>query len=294
MRNQKRRKRRKAKRIKGVFVLCLCAVVAFGVWKQIDKGAEENILAEFVETFGEEKKGYTIGAPKVLKDSEIERELKELAREHEKFAEVYNMKDNYSKDMLGALCNNPEMIDFVKDYLNAEQKTNGGITRKELEEKFPLFLQWDKRWGYASYGGSNIGMSGCAPTCLSMVIVGLTGNKNATPAQVADFAAKNGYYIEGTGTSWSLMTSGCLEYGINGREISLDKDIVFKELEQGHPIICSVRAGDFTTQGHFITLVGVEDGKIKVNDPNSTYRSKETWEFDQLMGQIKNLWAFSA
>lgn len=294
MKNRKRRKRRRAKRIKGICLLCLCAVAGFGIWKQMDKDVGENILAEIAETFGQEKKGYTIEAPRVLEEIEIEQKLKELAEEYEEFEEVYKIRDNYSKDMLAALCNNPEMIEFVKDYLNAEQKANGGITKEELQEKFPLFLQWDKRWGYASYGSSNIGMSGCAPTCLSMVIVALTGNKNATPAQVANFAVENGYYVEGTGTSWSLMTSGGTEYGINGREISLDKDIVFHELEQGHPIICSVRAGDFTTQGHFITLVGVEDGKIKVNDPNSTYRSKETWEFDQLMGQIKNLWAFTA
>lgn len=294
MRNQKRRKRRRARRIKGICVIGLCAVIGFGLWKQMDTDLKENILAEITKNFGEEETGYQIKAPKILEDFEIEEKLGKLAGEYDEFSEVYEKRDNYPKDMLAALCNNPEMIDFVKGYLDAEKKANGGITRDELEERFPLFLQWDKRWGYASYGNSNIGMSGCAPTCLSMVIVGLTGNKDATPAQVAKFAWKNGYYIEGTGTSWSLMTNGCLEYGIRGQEISLDKDIIFKELEQGHPVICSVRAGDFTTAGHFILLVGVEDGKIKVNDPNSTYRSNWIWEYDKLRGQIKNLWAFSA
>ena len=294
MKNQKRRKRRRARKIKGMCILCLCAVVGLGLWKQMNKDMGENILAEIADVFSEEKKDYIIEAPKVLEENEIEEKLKELAGEYDEFSEVYEMRDNYPKDMLAALCNNPEMVDFVKGYFDAEKKASGEITRSELEERFPLFLQWDKRWGYASYGNSNIGMSGCAPTCLSMVIVGLTGNKDATPAQVANFAWKNGYYIEGTGTSWSLMTNGCLEYGISGREISLDKDIIFRELEQGHPVICSVRAGDFTTSGHFILLVGVEDGKIKVNDPNSTYRSKETWDYDKLREQIKNLWAFSA
>lgn len=293
MKNQKRRRRRRTKKIKRIFGIGLCVVVGFFLIKQIDEKNAGNILTEIAGAFKEEKKELVIEAPKVLEEPEIEEKLKRLADEYEDFQEVYQKRDSYSKDMLMSLCNNPEMIEFVKNYLNAEQKANGGITRKELEEKFPLFLQWDKRWGYVSYGSSNVGMSGCAPTCLSMVIVGLTKNKNATPAHIASFAIEKGYYIEGTGTSWSLMTSGCLEYGITGKQISLDKDIVFRELEQGHPIICSVRAGDFTTQGHFITLVGVEDGKIKVNDPNSTYRSKKTWEFDQLKGQIKNLWAFS-
>ena len=55
-----------------------------------------------------------------------------------------------------------------------------------------------------------------------------------------------------------------------------------------------MRPGDFTTQGHFIVLVGGEDGKIIVNDPNSKERSSLLWEYDTLAGQIKNLWVFEA
>lgn len=293
MKNQKRRKRRRARKIKRIFVIGFCFFAGLGLWKQMNTETKGTTVVDILETFTEKKKDYVIEAPQILDDAEIEKRLKNLAEEYEEFQEVYEKRRNYSNDMLAALCNNPEMIDFVKGYFDAGKEANGGITGKELEEKFPLFLQWDKRWGYVSYGNSNIGMSGCAPACLSMVIVALTGNKDASPDQVANFAWKNGYYIEGTGTSWSLMTSGCLEYGVNGKEISLNRDIMFKELEQGHPIICSVRAGDFTTLGHFIVLVGIEDGKIKVNDPNSTYRSRETWEYDRLAGQIKNLWAFS-
>ena len=38
-------------------------------------------------------------------------------------------------------------------------------------------------------------------------------------------------------------------------------------LENGEPVICSMRPGDFTTKGHFIVLVGMEDGKIRVQCP---------------------------
>ena len=48
-------------------------------------------------------------------------------------------------------------------------------------------------------------------------------------------------------------------------------------LENGEPVICSMRPGDFTTKGHFIVLVGMEDGKIRVHDPNSAQRSSQLW-----------------
>ena len=45
----------------------------------------------------------------------------------------------------------------------------------------PLFLQWDPRWGYTEYGeDSFLGLSGCGPTCLSMVLYYLTGDKSLT------------------------------------------------------------------------------------------------------------------
>ena len=61
----------------------------------------------------------------------------------------------------------------------------------------------------------------------------------------------------------------------------------------GRPaIICSVRPGDFTTTGHFILLAGLEEGGIRVNDPNSPQNSEKLWAYETLEPQIRNLWAF--
>ena len=65
------------------------------------------------------------------------------------------------------------------------------------------------------------------------------------------------------------MTEGSEHFGIQGSELVLDQSIIFSELEKGHPIICSMCPGDFTTTGHFIVLAGTKYGKIQVNDPNS-------------------------
>ena len=135
-------------------------------------------------------------------------------------------------------------------------------------------------------------MSGCGPTSLAMVIAGLTKDNSITPYKIAKYAEENGYYVQDVGTSWSLMTEGAKSFGINSRQISLSKQVIFNALEQGHPIICSMKKGDFTNSGHFIVLVAIENGNIKVNDPNSKERSSVLWPYERLEGQIKNLWEF--
>ena len=166
------------------------------------------------------------------------------------------------------------------------------LTEEELAADVPLLLQTDMRWDWISYGESTIGESGCAPTCISMIAVGLTKNKKATPKAVAEYAEKNGYYVEGSGTTWDFITRGCAHFGVQGVEISLDRAVVERELGAGHPIICSMRPGDFTTEGHFIVLTGVRDGGIEIHDPNSAENSEMLWDYDRLAPQIKNLWSF--
>ena len=40
-------------------------------------------------------------------------------------------------------------------------------------------------------------------------------------------------------------------------------------------------------------LAGLEEGGIRVNDPNSPQNSEKLWAYDTLEPQIRNLWAFS-
>lgn len=230
--------------------------------------------------------------PKLYEGSDLEKELESLAQESSDYRQIYEKREQYPEDVLTALCANPEMVDFVKNYLEADGTVSGGITEKELGQDIPLLIQWDERWGYAGYGQSDVGLSGCAPTCVSMVAVGLTKDKNLTPDVVAEYAYREGYYMDGTGTAWSFMTEGCRHFGIIGEELGLDESMIQNNLASGNPIICSMRPGDFTTQGHFIVLSGIQDGKIIVNDPNSRQRSSVLWDYETLKGQIKNLWVF--
>lgn len=222
----------------------------------------------------------------------IKSRLKKLSKEDDRVSDIIKNYNSYPEALLDMLSRDIDLLDFVLNYHDKSGKVFSetiDVRRGEI----PLLLQWDERWGYASYGENMIAISGCAPTSLAMVISGLTGDTSITPYKVAKYAEDNGFYIDGTGTSWSLMTSGSEFFGIDAKQISLSKDNIFSELENGHPIIASMREGDFTTAGHFIVLTGVSNGKIKVNDPNSKKRSSLLWDYDRLESQIKNLWSFS-
>lgn len=189
--------------------------------------------------------------------------------------------------------NNPETADFIKNYPSMKDNPPAEDIGEVTKGVIPHLLQWDERWGYQIYGDNMIAVNGCGPTAISMVAAGLTGDGNITPYKVAKYAEEQGYYTGESGTSWSLMTDGAQQWGIRGEELGLSREEIFSALENGSPIICSMRPGDFTTTGHFIVLAGVEDGQIRVNDPNSVKRSEELWDYETLEYQINNLWAYT-
>ena len=203
------------------------------------------------------------------------------------------MKRGIPSELLEMLERNPDMADFVAGYPKADRKRVGSFSRDEIEAAHPLLLQWDKRWGYYEYGGSMIAVSGCGPVCLSMVVLGLK-HEAVLPSEIADFSERAGYYVRGSGTSWTLMTEGAAHFGLTGREISLNEDAMKSVLDSSGLIICAMGPGDFTTEGHFIVLWGYDGEGFRVNDPNSRQRSSESWSFDRLRPQIRNLWGYQA
>lgn len=207
---------------------------------------------------------------------------------------VYEQAGDVSDTLRELVENNPETVDFVRNYQEKKDAPPAEDIGEVTAGVIPHLLQWDERWGYQIYGDNMIAVNGCGPTVISMVAAGLTGDNTITPYRVAKFAEENGYYEGEAGTSWSLMTEGAQQFGIYGEEMGLDENGIFSALESGNPIICSMRPGDFTTTGHFIVLVGTEDGRIRVNDPNSVKRSEKLWDYETLYPQINNLWVYTA
>lgn len=184
---------------------------------------------------------------------------------------------------------NPETREFVLNWpFRENQKVD--ITSYDSTQ-VPLFLQWDPMWGYADYGSSCLAITGCGPTCLAMVGYHLTGDRNMTPDRIAQFAQHSGYYESGYGSSWKLISEGAGKLGMKATELPLVKKKMTDALEAGHPVILAMGKGNFTSSGHYIVLTGVEDGAFRVNDPNSRLRSDKLWTYEELEGQIRNIWA---
>lgn len=164
------------------------------------------------------------------------------------------------------------------------------LTAEERNGKEPLFLQTDERWRNEKYGESVISESGCAPSCLAMVIVSLTGKRDITPAKVARYSEKKGYYVEGQGTLWTFIPEGSRHYGLQARELALSESVMYQMLDAGGKVICAMGPGDFTTEGHFIEVYGYDEEGFRVHDPNSLQRSRKSWKYNKLEKQIRNLW----
>ena len=102
----------------------------------------------------------------------------------------------------------PEASSFVTAYPLKKDKHPFINLRNEIKPgEIPLFIQWDARWGYEPYGTNLLGVAGCGPTCLSMIVCGLTEYTDMNPLKIARYSEEHGYHIPGAGTSWNLTPS---------------------------------------------------------------------------------------
>ena len=224
---------------------------------------------------------------------EAEQEAQRKAKEHFEEVKATAIEQEYPEKIIELLDKNPETVDFVEKY--QELKDSEPVeTIEELKDgAIPKLLQWDPRWGYTSYGNGTIATSGCGPTCVSMVVAGLTGDNTATPAKMGQYAVQNGYLDGENNTAWAYMVQAPKSYGIDVSEEQYGKDVIFEKVESGAVIVCSVGPGVFTEVGHFIVIAGVKDGKLIVHDPFNTENSSKLWDFEEFEDQIKAMWTYT-
>lgn len=298
-RRQKQVKRQLCLIVTGIVVVTAVFVVCGSIVKKHgEKKAEESARIE------ETEEGKDL-IEEILETDEYGTDLAALYQRYPQTEELLLDRESYPDWLIEYFIGHGEAVEWVLDYPEYAEKTTEEINQEalaavdlkdyQIRNGIPFYLQWNKTWGYASYGNGIIAIDGCGPTCLSMVATGLTGDTSLTPKKVADFSVENGYYVEDSVTDWSLMQKGAAQLGLTVREMnSWSKSALIGELSEGHPIICSMGPGEFTTQGHFIVLVGVtEDGMVIVNDPNSRITSRKKWDAQTLLDQMKGMWAYS-
>lgn len=215
--------------------------------------------------------------------------------EYPGLADVLENPGHYPENLIALAARKPETIPFLLGYPTRKTPTAPADISPELNAGgIPAFYQWDTRWGYASYAGGMLGVTGCGPTCLAMAACGLLQDPSLDPLSIAQFAENGGHCDPGYGTSWSLFSQGAEELGLACYGLGLDESMLYNAVASGDPVIISVGPGDFTTTGHFILLAGIaDDGNYIVHDPNSMLNSSKTWSYAQLAPQSKALWGFS-
>lgn len=210
-------------------------------------------------------------------------------------AYVLRNLDLYPEELLAFVVRYPQAMPFAASYLDFDRMSihqEIDLSQEAESDTVPLLIQWDTRWGYETYGDGMLGCTGCGPTCLSMVSIYLTGWDRNDPLTIANYAQENGFYINGSGSAWTLMSQASVNFGVTAKELPLDENKVIAALDEGHPVICSMGEGIFTDNGHYIVIAGYEDGEFIIRDPNSPDNSARTWRFDEFQDQIKNLWSF--
>lgn len=152
----------------------------------------------------------------------------------------------------------------------------------------PLYIQFSDLFDDVPFGTSTIGPSGCGPSSLAMAL-SYVKNEIITPAEVVEVmgGAHCPYYVEGAGSSWSIMLDCPPEFGVSAK--ALYSSEVYDALIRGHPVIVLMRAGEFTSGGHFITLSGFDaDGRVYVNDSADNTGKKHyerTFTLDQIFAE---------
>lgn len=302
MANKRRRKRKLKPFTKILMVLIPCFVVVGVIYgidsnkvndsKTIEAKSDTKINDDNIVEDSNTSNNNSVDEAEVDPD-DIYGILESIAKTDYRYKEVLANKDIYPEKLLEMLSRNKDMISYMYDFGDKKGHIYIDNIGKVTKGEYPLLLQYDKKWGYGIYGDNVIAVNGCGPTSLAMVVAGLTGKNDTTPYDIAKYSYEKGYYTEEWGTKWDLMSTGIEPFGVTGKKIVLSKQNLYNELNNCHPLIASMRPGDFTTVGHFIVLTGIKNDKIVVNDPNSSERSAKLWEYDVIAPQIKGLWTYS-
>lgn len=189
---------------------------------------------------------------------------------------------------------NFEAADFVASYPKEKDK-NKKVSLKgyKKDETMPLFLQWDKQWGYLTYGGDFAGITADGPMCLAMVGYHLTEDEKFSPEKMIAYATENNYYKKGFGTLPDFFTQGSEDFGLSCIRITPSSENIIASLQNKSCVVCYMGQGKFASKPHYVVIHSFADGYLLINDPNSKINSNKQWLFTDIASQIKGAWSVS-
>lgn len=106
--------------------------------------------------------------------------------------------------------------------------------------------------------------SGCGPTAAAIVVSSSIGE--ILPPTMADLFVQNGFRTPNNGTSWSAFPFVANYFAFNNYEYTTSFNTAINYLRKGYFIIVSCGNGLFTTNGHYVVLVGITGNNIAIYD----------------------------
>lgn len=243
-----------------------------------------------LKNIDQELESYDVAfSPKEKSDvkEEIIKNVEKEASKNPKAKWVYDNFFNITNVEAYLTGNDTDTIEFVYNMNNdmTDFPYHLGESIK-INRKTPYYIQWDNRWAYDSLGQRNIGISGCGPTSVAMVLSRLENDNSITPDKIAKDAKT---YMAEEGISWIFFNDEAKKYKKNISDIEINEEKMKEALEKG-PLIVSVNKGYFTLFGHIFVIDSYKDGKFYINDPNSIKNTMRPWSFEEINNQIAHIW----
>jgi hypothetical protein len=122
-----------------------------------------------------------------------------------------------------------------------------------------------------------------------MIITALTG-QSVTPDVTATYADKQGLYVPGAGSSWSIAPVLAKHWGLKSAAIGASVAKISAALQSGGLVVGSGQGPlPFTTGGHYIVIRGVAaDGKWKIGDSAHTSTNTQEWDPQKLVSYMND------
>lgn len=210
--------------------------------------------------------------------ADMTKKLQARLDQDKQMEKIASQADQYADDSIIQLAlDEPLAIDFVAN-LPSANKSASSYTDALTKGTVPQLYNWDTRWGYVSYAGLPLGVSGSGPTSLAMAYMGLTGKNDKSPADMASLASNAGYATGDAYTSKDFFSKQAASLGLTCEIVSPSSDEITGSLKNAHPVICLVAADTLTAAEHYVVCASVnEDGTVNVYDPTSSSVTGRAW-----------------
>lgn len=220
------------------------------------------------------------------KNNAAEKEISDYAEKN-----GFSLSD-YPADLVNFFKFNEETREFVLNYPSKIVNFKpASLNFKEYAActEPPKLKQWDIRWGYMSYNKNVMGLTGSAPTALSMAALYVTHDMSMTPVHIAQFAAGSEYESDPE----QLLSEGARNLSMNVTELPKnDKRIRKAVSEEGTAVVCLTSGKSFSP---VIVIRGInEDGAFLINDTISDKRTEQAYTFADINPTLKKCWKYTA